>query len=451
MEQASGLSASIRGSTESDTFDLAGQAPSTVTANITRAFRDPFPIDDMIRITFVTGAGKLGRQKYDEGCAKAVTSSLRSLGFEEDRASSCVRECAGTFKLQHDTGKNLKTVVVFPRIREVVVVVGDGADNDDDNGEGGDDGSSVLLKRGSPEEMIALSTVAMFSNLVTNRCRSWSQKKGCTAAITDIQKLVSDLEGRLLEGVVLDDDEQALYDTVSVDDLKEKHAIVREAMQKQVETDGNVTSEEKAQLSAQVSDRLETIEADLEAATEQKKPKRAEKLAAMKSKAEQRKATLEKIVPKSPAPLKFHKEILALRRELVPLDKLEESARGRLLSVKETKTLARKDEILEEISDLEGKSRGWFEDDASFDLRVRAGKQQAAKSGAGGGGGKKTGSGGGALKKSGGGSAWVNSSSSLSSRPVRSSKKTATAKKKKKAGGGGGVFAAMMMDDSDSD
>ena len=54
---ASGLAASIRGSTESDTFDLAGQAPATVTTNITQAFRDPFPIDEMIRITFVTGAG----------------------------------------------------------------------------------------------------------------------------------------------------------------------------------------------------------------------------------------------------------------------------------------------------------------------------------------------------------------------------------------------------------
>ena len=440
---ASGLAASIRGSTESDTFDLAGQTPATVTNNITQAFRDPFPIDDMIRITFVTGAGKLGRQKYDEGCAKAVTSSLRSLGFEEDRASSCVRECAGSFKLQHDTGKNLKTVVVFPRIREVGGGGGDEAnhDNSENNNE-----SSVLLKRGSPEEMVALSPIAMFSNLVTNRCRSWSQKKGCNAAIADIQKLISNLEERLLEGVVLDDNEQALYDTVSVDDLKEKHNIVKEAMQKQVETDGNITAEEKTQLLAQVSDRIETIESELEALTEQKKPKRVEKLTAMKAKAEQRKAMLAKISPKAPAPLKFHKEILALRKELVPLDKLEESAKGRLLSVKETKTLARKDDILEEIAELETKSRGWFEDEASFAVRVRnsraTGKQQAASSA------KKSG----ASKKStvGGGNSWV--TSSLASRP-KSSKgygKTGASKKKKPAASGG-VFAAMMMDDSDSD
>ena len=438
---ASGLAASIRGSTESDTFDLAGQTPATVTTNITQAFKDPFPIDDMIRITFITGAGKLGRQKYDEGCAKAVTSSLRALGFDEDRAASCVRECAGLFKLQHDTGKNLKTVVVFPKIREA------SGDADDGGGNDSSDNSSSLLKQGSPEEMIALSPMAMFSNLVKNRCYSWSQKKGCNVAIADIQRLLSNLEERLLEGVVLDDNEQALYDTISVDDLKEKQTLVKEAMQKQVE-EGNITAEEQKQLLTQVSDRLATIDDELEALKDQKKPKRVEKLNAMKTKAEQRKAMLKKISPKPPAPLKYQDDILELRKELVPLNKLEESTKGRLLSVKETKTLARKDEILEEIAELENESRGWFEDDASFDVRVKksrtTGKQQASKAAS-----KKSS---GSTKKSTTSSAWVTSASSMARPKAKSYGKIGTAKKKKAStSGGGGVFAAMMMDDSDSD
>ncbi len=440
---ASGLAASIRGSTESDTFDLAGQTPATVTTNITQAFKDPFPIDDMIRITFITGAGKLGRQKYDEGCAKAVTSALRGLGFDEDRAASCVRECAGLFKLQHDTGKNLKTVVVFPKIREE----SSGGGDDGRGGNSSNDEGSVLLKRGSPEEMVALSPMAMFSNLVKNRCHSWSQKKGCNAAIVDIQNLIANLEERLLEGVVLDDNEQALYDTVSVDDLKEKHNLVKEAMQKQVE-EGNITAEEKKQLLTQVSDRLEMIDSELEAIKDQKKPKRVEKLNAMKSKAEQRKAMLSNISPKAPAPLQYQNEILELRKELVPLNKLEESTKGRLLSVKETKTLARKDEILEEITELENDSRGWFEDDASFEVRVKksrtSGKQQASKAAT-----KKSTSN---TKKTTSSSAWVTSSSSMARPKAKSYGKTGTAKKKKaSSSGGGGVFAAMMMDDSDSD
>ena len=437
---ASGLAASIRGSTESDTFDLAGQNPTTVTTNITQAFKDPFPIDDMIRITFITGAGKLGRQKYDEGCAKAVTSSLRALGFDEDRAASCVRECAGLFKLQHDTGKNLKTVVVFPNIREAF------ADGDDGGENNTSDNGSTLLKRGSPEEMVALSPIAMFSNLVKNRCHSWSQKKGCNAAIADIQRLISNIEERLLEGVVLDDNEQALYDTISVDDLKEKHNFVKEAMQKQVE-DGAITAEEQKQLLTQISDRIEMIDSELEVLKDQKKPKRVEKLTSMKTKVEQRKAMVTKISPKAPMPLKYQNEILELSRELVPLNKLEDSNKGKLLTLKETKSLARKDEILEEITELENDSRGWFEDDASFDVRVKksraSGKQQASKAPS-----KKSG---GSTKKSTSSSAWTTSASSMARPKAKSYGKIGTAKKKKASGGGGGVFAAMMMSDSDSD
>ena len=101
----SGLAASIRASDENETFDLAGQNVATISQNIEAAFAEPFPLKDMIRITFITGAGKLARQKYDDGAAKAVTSALRKLGYEEDHAASCVNECGGSYKLQHDTGK----------------------------------------------------------------------------------------------------------------------------------------------------------------------------------------------------------------------------------------------------------------------------------------------------------------------------------------------------------
>jgi hypothetical protein len=447
---ASGLAAHIRSSTESDTFDLAGQNPSTITVNIEQAFKDPFPLDDMIRITFVTGAGKLGRQKYDDGCAKAVTSTLRSCGFEEDRAASCVRECGGFFKQQHDTGKNLKTIVVFPNIRE----------NDDHGGGGGGGGDNeynagsndnllLLFQPGSPEEMIALSPITMFSNLLKNRCPSWSQKKGCNAAIANIQETISNLEQRLMEGVALDDNEQALYDVVSVDDLNEKHNMVKDAMHKQIEIDGDITVEEQKSLLGQVADRLSVIENDLHEAQTEKKPKKVEKLTIVKTKVEQREVMLKKISPKAPQRLKHQDEILELRKELAPLIKLEDGAKGRLMSVKETQTLARKDEILEEITELEDSSRGWFEDDVSFDLRVKISRSIGVKT-TGKQSSKKTSSSTNA-KKITSGSAWVSSSSSAvrsKAKPYNSKVGSASSSSKKKSGG---VFAAMMLDDSDSD
>ena len=70
----------------------------------------------MIRITFVVGGGKLSRQKYDEKAMQTVTLALRELSFVEDRGASCVNECGGCYKTQHDTAKNVFTVVVFPRL-----------------------------------------------------------------------------------------------------------------------------------------------------------------------------------------------------------------------------------------------------------------------------------------------------------------------------------------------
>lgn len=70
-----------------------------------------------IKFTFVVGAGKLARQKYDAQLPKHLSAALRGIGYEEDRTASAVEECQGTFKQQHDTDKNLKTLQVFPRVQ----------------------------------------------------------------------------------------------------------------------------------------------------------------------------------------------------------------------------------------------------------------------------------------------------------------------------------------------
>lgn len=85
---------------------MAGNSAETIKKTISSAFVTPLDITEMIRLTFVTGAGKLGRSRYDDNAAKTVTSTLREFGYVEDRGASCVVECAGSFKSQHDTGKN---------------------------------------------------------------------------------------------------------------------------------------------------------------------------------------------------------------------------------------------------------------------------------------------------------------------------------------------------------
>ena len=111
----SGMAASIRSSLDSSTFDLAGHDATSIQSITHDAFSTPFPpLDEMIRITFVVGAGKLSRQKYDAKAMQILTSALRELDYVEDRGAGCSFDCAGCFKTQHDTAKNLFTVVVFP-------------------------------------------------------------------------------------------------------------------------------------------------------------------------------------------------------------------------------------------------------------------------------------------------------------------------------------------------
>lgn len=423
-----GLAGSIRNADDNETFDLAGKSASTIEAAVSEAFATPFP-GGSIRITFVTGAGKLARQKYDEDAAKAVTSVLRNLGYREDQSGG-----DGTFKLQHDTGKNLKTVVVHP-LTETVTVGMENLKLDQKHS---------LLEETSHEYKLVNTSTNTFARLIEGQCVSWSQKRNCVSALENIKHMLEELDKKLLAGSPLDDAEQDFYDSVSVQDLQEKETLVREQMHKLVE-DGQITAFDKGFLLSQVNSRLETIQSEIESCTVEKK---RTKLEDVKAKAIQRKDKLSSIQPIDPHKLKHHVEIAKLQKELTPLLELENQTKGRLLSVKESQSIARKDEILAEIEELERKSRGWFESDEEFEIRLKAARKTSSK--------KST------TKPKAPSSTsnfslpkpnasaptkWITPSSSNNRRPTGGKLATASQNGKPR---GGGVFAAMMMD-SDSD
>jgi hypothetical protein len=306
----------------------------------------------MVRLTFIVGAGKLGRQRYDEGAARAVTTTLRAMDFQEDQGASCVIECAGTYKLQHDTGKNLKTVVVFPKI----TASSSSKTNDDNNNSQPSDPCALsalsLEQQSSPEHVCAMSSLTVFSNMLKNKCPSWSQKKGCLQVLQEIVERTKLCESKLLKGDLLTQSEQEWYDAISLEDIYQKENLVKKEMAAHVE-DGRITMREKKILLSQVSERIEKLQQEITDACKEKKAKKEETLTHLKCKAEQRKKAIEDIAPQAPHSLKHHLDIVKLRQELKPLLKLEESCKGRLLSLKEATTLARKDEILNEIIKLE--------------------------------------------------------------------------------------------------
>lgn len=357
MVNTHGLATAIRSAQESEIFDLAGQNVTTITNNIQSAFQDPFNHANfenepggMIRLTFVTGAGKQARAKYDEGAARAVTSVLAALGYVEDRGASCVLECAGTFKQQHDTGKNLKTVVVFPKV------------NSSNSNKDGIESSSYepIIPLGCPGYKVATASLPVFKNMITSKCPSWSDKKGCLTSLEAMQNLLHEMEKNLMKGTSLNEPEQQFYDAVV--NLDDKVTHLKKEMHAQVDR-GDITEYEKSCLIQQVTERISQLKKDKQAT----------------DRAIQRQSFLKELRPIDPRPLRYAGELTRLHRELVPLLKLEAIARGRLLNLQETQTLARKEEILEEIVHLEQASQGWFEDDQFFEARLEAFRDQWGK------------------------------------------------------------------------
>jgi hypothetical protein len=443
--QVSGMALDIRQASEQETFDLAGCNPQTLQTLVRDAFGEPLSADtvQLPRITLITGAGKLGRQKYDAGCAKIVVSGLMELGYIEDKGASAILECAGTYKSQHDTNKNLKTVVVFPKV--VVLDSANGGDGGDGDGVSG----PPLLDPSSPEYRIVTATNKnILERMMDSKCPSWSQKKVAVTVLDDLMTKLHACDEKLMHGTPLTDKEQDYYDTVSAPSLTNKQDVIKELMHAQVDV-GKITAVERTQLLSQVQERLQIMDKELAAADAENKPKLKEKLLQKRAKVLEREEKLAAIVPVSPLPLKLQGEINKLRAEAVPLQKVQDAGAGRLLSIKESQTVSKLLELLAEIEVLEQDSRGWFEEDDAFDARLQASRRAASaaaaakskkntKSGSGGGGGSSSKSNLPSAAK------WVTPGGTAAAK----AKKAAAAKPK--ATRGGGVFGAMMMD-SDSD
>lgn len=198
----SGLAAKIRstdGLTDAETFDLAGKDPTSV-PSIMEGLADPF--EQSVRITLVIGAGKLERQKYHDSLPKVVVSALKEHGFVDGV------DDPGTYKMQHDTGKNLKTIVVFPKLRsssteQIGSQISDmaitGSNNDD---------QIRLPGAGSPVYLVSTASEAIFEKMLSSKIQSWSQKKTCSSILSDISESVKALQDKLFSGSPLSEFQQ---------------------------------------------------------------------------------------------------------------------------------------------------------------------------------------------------------------------------------------------------
>ncbi|KAL9187039.1 hypothetical protein ACHAXT_010759 [Thalassiosira profunda] len=430
----SGLASSVRAATESATFDLAGHDAAFVRALAQDAFAAPFELDEMIRLTFVVGGGKLSRQKYDPKSMQAFTSTLNQLGYAEDRGASCVAESAGCWKAQHDTGKNVKTVVVFPKLAEA-------AGNEGSKSSGGcDHVDEPLIPTNSPGWKVAVCSAPTFRNLLATYCPTFVEKRECVKCLEGLLQVEQAIEAKMMQGHPLDAGEQSFYDEAS--DLQEKHTYAQGEAAKHVE-DGRLTLEEKRLLVEMNETRIQTLMREDNSAGVAKQLKKA-----MARKQQLQQFSDEALTAGAasyPPPLRHEAQIAALRKKLRPLRELEAQARGSLLTLGETRSLAAKEEIESNISQLEEASCGWFEEEDAFQARVQKSRDrfEAKHSGSkrGGKGGTRPAGNAASAGKGAGSAKWI--------LPGEKPKNAwGSAGKKKSKAKGGAVFTAMMMDSS---
>jgi hypothetical protein len=433
------MAASIRSSLESSSFDLAGHDATSIQSITHDAFSTPFPpLDQMIRITFVVGAGKLSRQKYDAKAMQILTAALRELDYVEDRGAGCSFDCAGCFKTQHDTGKNLFTVVVFPKVS------GGGNASNSASGDANEE-EEPLLPTNSPGYKIAVCSISTFQSLLSSQCPTYAQKRKCMECIEGLVELLQSIENKLMGGHPLDSAEQSLYD--EMDELTEKLAYTQKEAAKHVD-EGFLTVQEKEMLVEMNQTRIVTLMKEKSSAAVAEKLKKA-----LARKEYLQRLTDEKLSSLSstyPPPLRHEGKLTPLRKKLLPLQVLEGKAKGGFLTLAETRALTEKEEIESEIEHLEEASYGWFEEEDSFEERLQKSRDKFnakyAKKSGGKASAKKTSSSG----RSGGGGNSVNKWV-LPGQKQQGSSAWGTAGGKKKGGKGGAVFSAMMMDDSSSD
>mmetsp|Transcript_34974 Transcript_34974/g.108267 ORF Transcript_34974/g.108267 Transcript_34974/m.108267 type:complete len:287 (+) Transcript_34974:201-1061(+) len=245
-----GLAGKIRGIVESDEFDLGSiKEPFAAAQLVSSAFGTPFdaPLAEMVRATLVVGAGKANRQKYDASLQKWVVAALKDAGYADDKSATCDFAAAGSFKTQHDTGRNLFFVHVFPRCSQKTAAAVD------------DDAATVTDPAAlSREHLLVAAELPTFSRTVSKKCASWTSKKRLLDALRGVRAQFAAADEKLMRREALDDDEQALYEIGSTDDLDEKLKTLLAACKAMVDA-GQLTRLEKAAALEQMRERLDAL------------------------------------------------------------------------------------------------------------------------------------------------------------------------------------------------
>jgi len=356
---ASGMAGKVRRAADSEEFDLANYDQVRCDELAKGAFSEPFPLAEMVRLSFVVGGGKLVRQKYSDDLPKIFMGSLAAVGYGEDNTAACEAASGGKFKYQHDTGKNLKFVHVFPHIS--------GATAQGGLEEGGEEEEEETQ---TPEDILMTCDAEDFKELVDVQLPTYGQKKRLLDLLKARITKLEEIEAKMTKLEQLTSEEQALFDGVGVEDLKEKSKVVSAELQTMADA-GRLTASEKAALVEQLEGRLEHAKAEMQKAEADGKQKRAQALGQQVETIRKTMSTVKDCSPIGLPPLRHSNEIAKLQGKLIEIAKIEKEKKGHY-SMAELTRIGERSEIEEAMGILKERSRGWLESDEVFQERLQA-------------------------------------------------------------------------------
>ena len=162
----------------------------------------------------------------------------------------------GTFKQQHDTGQNLKYLIVYPR-----VTCSKAAEPSSDSRK--DASASVPVNTSSPEYIVSACELDTFKEIVLSpKLVSYKQKKRLLKHLQDSFDKFKRIEEKLVSGVLLDAAEQAYYDANSGTD-SEKITWLQGEIKDMVDK-GQLTKDEKSELLSSLDANLTAVNAEID-------------------------------------------------------------------------------------------------------------------------------------------------------------------------------------------
>jgi len=340
-DKAKKLAAEVRAADASTQIDLGGiSGVASLAALVKEGLNVPLPLKQMIRITFVVGGGKKVRQKYDDKLPQILSDALKGIGFVEDRGASATLDCQGLFKYQHDTDKDLKFVHVFPRV-------------DPSAAAGSADADADAM---SPTQLLIYAEQDTFEAMIRAKTVSFSQKKRALEVLRGCKSRVGELEQRLMAMELLDEDDQAWYDSIDADVLAQKQTWLQQQLEAMIDK-GTLTSSERADVLEKLSTKLGQVEEKLAVTQAAGKTKQAAALLKARDEMQARVVHLRGIPCVTHRP-KHEAEMKELRKKLAALEKLEKSKV--VLPLEEVQKLNAKPKLVADLQTMEADAYGWF-------------------------------------------------------------------------------------------